>query len=1185
MKKTKCNVYVVGNPGTGKSTVIKALTDFDSQKSRSTKSISADWIIASRTNLIEVEFKERRKLDPSLLKLVRQKSESKSFLIYITNSSYNPTNNSIVVDEAKGLLEYSKYVTIIIVHSGLTARHPKSLLTPFVRRYFSFAEFFVPQIVFQHERDSSFQFSYTIRRIISNACSDELLFAKAIIKENSISKDPVLDLGNCGLTSLRDIPELFQNTHITTLILSNEWGEFKNGVLERKTSKWKLEPNILFSIPPAISRLTNLKVLICGGNWNSRSRKTAYHPAWHISDITTLKRLTNITTLNLSNNDISSVTPLLEMTKLEILYVNNNSIIKFPDVRVFPKMKHLFLSNNRISDVTFLQHSRKIQTIDLHSNKVSDLTSIQSLILRRGISDSKWENGTISISNNPLVVPPYEIVAQGTKSVLTYFSQLVAEEKINLKPYKNSDIKLIMVGNSNVGKSTYVHWLTTGNIKTDIPSTHWLNFVVWSTRFNGKKYTFRIFDFGGQEYYHDTHHLFFTNRTAYVLLWDQRSNQYGEIEVEQLQLNAETKIVKLETFPLNYWLDSIRYHTQKRRLSVMDRNLNRVFDERDKEIMENVNSKWPDILSDSNQGVESIINESEEVNILVAQNKVDHSRLKTFIDEKTVITNYPKIFDFTEISVHNNKGLENSKSMLFEAVENLELSKRQYLGTWKYIKNEIEKRIFTTHMSLAEFLEFCNGVILKIPELKRGTASEIRNVQFNSADTELFASYLADIGLCLYYPESPRLRNQVFLNQKQILDAITKVLFNINKTTGEISEIEILDSLKKTKGDQEAQDLIDLMLHFKILFQHPKRGSDVYVAPLYLPQLPPHSINLFFSLFEKPIYRYRYDTFIHKSIILGLFQEYGAQAAQQTNEESPYFYWRNGIVIKDQQSGSIVMVKFEPGNQNNSSSILDAFTVNNSDEVFLKRVVEFIDQLNSGIKVVKMVPTTEDGDFIPLDIVSNNEKTNNLIFHYDKKYYKLIDFKKYLEKPMKMKKIFISYSKKDHRLVDKFIEHLSALRRDGKVEHWYCSELEPGTDWNDVIQKHLDESDIICFMISPSFMKTDYIHEYEIKKAFEKKQSNPNFKIVPIILDFCRWNTTNNDLGRYTALPYTAKPILDFDNPNMAWYLVEECLRLLIEHDLEMTSANIFKHEHLPSDVKEIYSRIVEGKVDKNTQA
>ncbi|MRX68592.1 TIR domain-containing protein [Flavobacterium resistens] len=145
---------------------------------------------------------------------------------------------------------------------------------------------------------------------------------------------------------------------------------------------------------------------------------------------------------------------------------------------------------------------------------------------------------------------------------------------------------------------------------------------------------------------------------------------------------------------------------------------------------------------------------------------------------------------------------------------------------------------------------------------------------------------------------------------------------------------------------------------------------------------------------------------------------------------------------------------------------------------------------------------------------------------------------------------------------------------------WYCSELEAGSEWNKDIQSNFDDSDIICFMISPNFMKTKYIHEHEIARAFKLKEEKPSLKIVPIVLDFCRWTTDNNNLGQFTGLPYTAKPIVDFDNENMAWYIVEECLRIMIEKDLNPKGDDFYR-EHLPADVLKIYQRIVEGKVDK----
>jgi internalin A len=188
-----------------------------------------------------------------------------------------------------------------------------------------------------------------------------------------------------------------------------------------------------------------------------------------------------------------------------------------------------------------------------------------------------------------------------------------------------------------------------------------------------------------------------------------------------------------------------------------------------------------------------------------------------------------------------------------------------------------------------------------------------------------------------------------------------------------------------------------------------------------------------------------------------------------------------------------------------------------------------------------------------------------------------------------MKKIFISYSKDDLKLVKKFEEHLSALKQDGKVAIWYCTELRAGSDWNEEIQEQFDQSDMVCFMISPNFMKTPYIQEHEVAKAFKRKEKDKDFKIVPIILDFCTWTTEKNNLGTYTALPYIGKPVLDFNNQNMAWYIIEQSLRLIIDNNEmpytvdEEGNYKVNPTKKLPKDVLRIFERIVEGKVDRNS--
>src|SRR5690606_36804968 len=106
---------------------------------------------------------------------------------------------------------------------------------------------------------------------------------------------------------------------------------------------------------------------------------------------------------------------------------------------------------------------------------------------------------------------------------------------------------------------------------------------------------------------------------------------------------------------------------------------------------------------------------SEEENILVLQNKVETKKYKRFINEETIRSSYPKIYDFEEISLYSNNKLEESKNIIFDIFDSLEILNRQYLGTWNYIKNDIEKQTFSKSFSSDEFRDYCNDIIKKLP--------------------------------------------------------------------------------------------------------------------------------------------------------------------------------------------------------------------------------------------------------------------------------------------------------------------------------------------------------------------------------------------------------------------------------------------------------------------------------------
>lgn len=89
-----------------------------------------------------------------------------------------------------------------------------------------------------------------------------------------------------------------------------------------------------------------------------------------------------------------------------------------------------------------------------------------------------------------------------------------------LQKVRNNTIKMILLGNTNVGKSELAHILKENETKPPDNGTHGMEYWLWEEPLkNGEKLRVNIYDFGGQDYYHATHHLFFTHNTLYVVLW------------------------------------------------------------------------------------------------------------------------------------------------------------------------------------------------------------------------------------------------------------------------------------------------------------------------------------------------------------------------------------------------------------------------------------------------------------------------------------------------------------------------------------------------------------------------------------------------------------------------------------------------------------------------------------------
>jgi len=232
---------------------------------------------------------------------------------------------------------------------------------------------------------------------------NDLSLARKLIKECQETQNPELDLGNCGIEDLNDLPELFECTHLQSLNLSSIWYEDKSGRYEEQESCNKGKANTFDTIPLKIERLKRLKKLVACGYGNRE-----------INDIRFLETLTGLQTLNLSNNEITDIHFLEKLTGLQTLNLSSNEISDIRFLEKLTELQTLILSSNEISDFRFLERLCALQTLYLSDNKITDihflekLTSLQTLYLSANkISDIRFLKElsglqTLSISSNEI---------------------------------------------------------------------------------------------------------------------------------------------------------------------------------------------------------------------------------------------------------------------------------------------------------------------------------------------------------------------------------------------------------------------------------------------------------------------------------------------------------------------------------------------------------------------------------------------------------------------------------------------------------------------------------------------------------------------------------------------------------------------------------------------------------------
>jgi formylglycine-generating enzyme required for sulfatase activity len=128
--------------------------------------------------------------------------------------------------------------------------------------------------------------------------------------------------------------------------------------------------------------------------------------------------------------------------------------------------------------------------------------------------------------------------------------------------------------------------------------------------------------------------------------------------------------------------------------------------------------------------------------------------------------------------------------------------------------------------------------------------------------------------------------------------------------------------------------------------------------------------------------------------------------------------------------------------------------------------------------------------------------------------------------------LFFSYAHEDQDLRDRLEEHLSILKRLGKISTWHDRKIRAGSDWAGEISEELESADIILLLVSPSFINSDYCYGVEVDRALQRHKQG-NAVVIPIILRPAVWE--DSPFGKLQALPIDAKPVTKWRNRDDAF--------------------------------------------------
>jgi internalin A len=828
--------------------------------------------------------------------------------------------------------------------------------------------------------------------------------AKELIAECQLSRDPYLDLGNCGIKDIGDIPELFDCVHLETLILSSQWWDFENGgdVIMSKNS---LDRNVdvdIEAISSEMERLKKLKKLVIKGGANNIKG---------IKNIEVIASLQNLEYLHISNNRFGDYDFLGKLSKLTSLYIGGNDISDCSFLASLTNLQELDLYDNKIKRIDFVSHLPNLTHLDLRDNYIQDYSCIMSpklkaLFIRGGaIRDCEFLRALVGLEQLSLYeATNVDVECLSKLSKLKYLDlgscqitdvshlkDLSELRELNLRDNKISSIDSLGCLDKITELNLY------GNNLTDIPKFAFdLQMEVTLTDFE------RGLNLGGNPIQSPPIEIIKQGKKAIIDWFYATKDKLREIKVILIgdPKAGKTSLLRLlssgvfnkdepQTDGIN--IEHIAFGSAKtfEKQKSLHSLTGHFWDFGGQEIMNSTHRffltkrsvyvlvldarKDANIATQIRHWVKRIIATGGNSSIVIVANQVDVNAGFGFSNEYELQNEFPQIKAFVKASCETKEGIDQIKDRLEELIPQAELFDTEIDERWIEIIKELEEETRTDHfLNETKFMEICKKHGLSDKEEQKNAINFLHDLGM--------VLHFEDLSLSEYYVLDPywitygvyQILTSKYVGEQKGIVGMDKLEYIINEEEDKKESYRSVNYKKLQYSTNERRFLVDILNQFKLCF-YMNDGCDFIIPDLLETREPIAKTEPIRNATDSISFVYEY-IYLPSSIIPNLMVQ--AHSLRILKER-----WRTGCVLESDSTLALVSA-YE---NRISITVSGEFKKKREFMAVIRHLVDSISQ-NLTEKPKMLIPLTGINAFADYEVLLNRERKGrrNYIYNEDK---------------------------------------------------------------------------------------------------------------------------------------------------------------------------------------------------------